>query len=78
MCTLIPVAIEEGATVFSILGKAFTGMAFLSMYSITAELAPTTVRQQAISFGSACARVSGMAAPFVGGPMVGCDPLEEI
>ena len=66
-----PIAdIEEGATGLSVVGKGLVASAFVGLYSFTAELAPTTVRNAAMSFGSACARVGGMAAPYVGGPLV--------
>ncbi|ELU12833.1 hypothetical protein CAPTEDRAFT_83226, partial [Capitella teleta] len=61
--------IELGATGLSVIGKGLVASAFVGLYSFTAELAPTSVRNVALSFGSACARIGGMAAPYVGGPL---------
>lgn len=59
-----------GATGLSVIGKGCVAAAFVGLHSYTAELAPTMIRNAALSFGSAAARVAGMAAPYVGGPLV--------
>jgi OCT family organic cation transporter-like MFS transporter 4/5 len=58
------------ATGMSLLGKFFATMCFSSVYLYSAELLPTEVRNGGVGFASLCARVSGMAAPFIGGPLV--------
>ncbi|ELU16565.1 hypothetical protein CAPTEDRAFT_106525 [Capitella teleta] len=57
------------ATAFSVLGKAGATCAFACIYVYTGELNPTNIRSIAFGTASMCARMSGMAAPFVGGPL---------
>ena len=64
------------ATGLAVLGKGLNGMVFAGLYVLTAELAPTTLRSGAMGLASMCARISGMAAPYVGGPLVG--PLYSV
>ncbi|ELT91259.1 hypothetical protein CAPTEDRAFT_216917 [Capitella teleta] len=64
---LLNTDIELGATGLSVIGKGLVASAFVGLYSFTAELAPTSVRNVALSFGSACARIGGMAAPVMCG-----------
>lgn len=55
----------------SVLGKASISMAFAAIYVYTVELMPTGVRNVGIGFTSMNARIAGMAAPYVGGQLVG-------
>ena len=48
----------------------FVTMGFSSIYVFTSELYPTEVRNVGVGVASMCARISGMAAPNVGGPLV--------
>ncbi|ELT95137.1 hypothetical protein CAPTEDRAFT_120455 [Capitella teleta] len=61
--------LEDVATAFSVLGKAGAACAFGGIYVYTGELNPTNIRSIAFGAASMCARISGMAAPFVGGPL---------
>ena len=61
---------QKAATAMSIVGKAGVTMAFSGSYVMTAELFPTSVRNVAIGSASMFARISGMAAPFMGSEMV--------
>ena len=45
-------------------------MAFSGAYVYAIEIFPTPVRNLGIGSSSMCARISGMAAPFVGVPLV--------
>lgn len=54
----------------SVLGKFFVTMAFSGIYVYTAELFPTEVRNFGMGTASFWARISGMSAPFIGGPLV--------
>ena len=58
------------ATGLSIVGKGAAAAGFGGIYVYTAELNPTNIRNIALGAASMVARISGMAAPFVGGPMV--------
>lgn len=60
-----------GVTILSMLGKASVTGAFSASYVYTLELFPTGVRNNAMGSASMLARVSGMAAPYMGRPMVG-------
>ncbi len=51
-------------------GKSAITMAFCSIYLYSSELFPTEVRNVGIGTASMFARISGMAAAFIGGPMV--------
>ncbi len=42
-------------------------MAFTDIYIYTSEVVPTEVRNIGMGTASFCARISGMAAPYVGG-----------
>ena len=44
-------------------------ISFTGVYILTSELVPTSVRNIGVGFASMCARVAGMAAPYVGGPL---------
>ena len=45
-------------------------MAFTDIYVYTSEVVPTEVRNIGMGTSSVCARISGMAAPYVGGLLV--------
>ena len=62
--------IGAGSTAMSVIGKAFITMGFASIYVYTVELFPTEVRSAGMGSGSMCARISGMAAPYIGAPLV--------
>ena len=54
----------------ALIGKAGATMAFAGIYLYSPELYPTDIRTVALGTSSMCARISGMIAPYVGGPMV--------
>ncbi|ELU08084.1 hypothetical protein CAPTEDRAFT_81559, partial [Capitella teleta] len=62
--------LEDVATAFSVVGKAGISGAFGAVYVYTGELNPTNIRNIAFGTASMFARISGMAAPFIGGPLV--------
>ena len=45
-------------------------MGFSAIYVYSGELYPTEVRTVGMGTSSMCARFSGMAAPYIGGPVV--------
>ena len=55
----------------AMLGKTCILMAFAASYTYTLELFPTGIRNNAMGSASMLARVSGMAAPYMGRPLVG-------
>ena len=61
---------EALSVVFAMLGKAGATMAFSDIYIFTSEIVPTEVRNTGMGTSSFCARISGMAAPYVGGLLV--------
>ena len=62
--------LEDVATALSVVGKGAAACGFGAIYVFTGELNPTSIRSIAFSMMSMFARVSGMAAPFIGGPLV--------
>jgi len=52
------------------LGKLFISITFSCVYVYSSELFPTEVRSVGVGTASMCARVSSMAAAYVGGPLV--------
>ena len=62
---------DAATTTLSILGRGCVTVAFNAIYVLSPELYPTEVRNIGMGVSSFFARVSGMMAPFVGGPMVG-------
>ena len=58
------------STAMSLIGKCFVTLCFSAIYLYSCELLPTEVRSGGVGFASLCARISGMAAPFIGGPLV--------
>jgi hypothetical protein len=71
------VDLEDVATAFSIIGKAGAACGFGAIYVFTGELNPTSIRNIAFGTASMCARISGMAAPFVGGPLVSANMSDK-
>ena len=62
----------------AMIGKAMVTVGFSSIYLFSMEIFPTEVRNAGLGSSSTCARISGMAAPFVGGPMVGKHSFEIV
>jgi len=61
----------HAATVtFAMLGKLCISITFAVVYVHASELFPTDVRNVGVGSASMCARVSSMAAAYVGGPLV--------
>ena len=61
----------HAATVtFSMLGKLFISVTFSCVYVYSSELFPTEVRNVGVGTASTFARISSMAAAYVGGPLV--------
>jgi len=52
------------------LGKLCISITFAVIYVHASELFPTDVRNVGVGSASMCARVSSMAAAYVGGPLV--------
>ena len=65
-------ALPEVATGMAVLGKGAITISMACAYVYTSELYPTAVRNAAVGSASMFARLSAMAAPYVGGPLVGC------
>ena len=57
-------------TVFTMVAKAFVSVSYSSVYVYTSELYPTEVRNIGAGTALMCANISGMIAPYVGGPLV--------
>ena len=70
MCVKYVVDMETGVTVLSMVGKFFVTMAFSGIYLWTSEVMPTEVRNIGMGSCSMFARISGIIAPFIGGPLV--------
>ena len=62
--------LDDYATAMALIGKAGATMAFAGIYLYSPELYPTDIRNVALGTASMCGRISGMIAPYVGGPMV--------
>ncbi|XP_063063380.1 solute carrier family 22 member 13-like [Engraulis encrasicolus] len=61
----IPEAIPVALTVIAVLGKFFSAAAFMIVYTYTAELYPTVMRQSGVGINSMFARVGGILAPLI-------------
>ena len=57
-------------TTFALLGKGTASMSFTMAYIVSAEVYPTEVRNWGMGTSSVCARISGMAAPYIGDALV--------
>ena len=62
--------LDDYVTAMALIGKAGATMGFSGIYLYSSELYPIDVRNVGLGTSSVCARVSGMIAPYVGGPMV--------
>jgi len=58
------------ATALAILGKGFITVAYSSVYVVTTDTYPTSVRAAALGLGASVARAGSMASSFVGGILV--------
>ena len=65
------VDLQTATTVLSILGKALVCISFAVVYVHSSEMFPTEVRNVGLGTASMCARISSLAASYVGGPLVG-------
>ena len=71
----LPKSYNVAITCFFLIGKCFSGAAFLLVWLITAELYPTNLRSQAVGTCSTVARLFGLVAPFVARLAVYWKPL---
>ncbi|XP_074477619.1 solute carrier family 22 member 13-like [Sebastes fasciatus] len=62
---VIPKDLPVVVTVIAILGKFAATASFSIVYVYTAELYPTTLRQNGVGLNSVCARVAGILAPLI-------------
>jgi len=58
------------SVVFAMFGKTLICITYSVLYVFANELFPTEVRNVGVGTASMCARLSSMAASFVGGPLV--------
>jgi len=70
VCHVAESDVESVVTAFAILGKGFITVAYSSIYVVTAETYPTSIRAAALGLGAAVARAGSMASSFVGGILV--------
>ena len=61
---------DTSATVMAMLGKASVTVGYSAIYVFSTEIFPTEVRNAGLGSSSTVARISGMIAPFIGGPIV--------
>ncbi|GAA6220156.1 solute carrier family 22 member 13 isoform X3 [Lates japonicus] len=61
----IPEDLSIVVTVIAVLGKFAATASFSIVYVYTAELYPTTLRQNGVGLNSMCARVAGILAPLI-------------
>ncbi|KAF1373060.1 hypothetical protein PFLUV_G00256410 [Perca fluviatilis] len=61
----IPKDLPVVATVIAVLGKFAATASFSIIYVYTAELYPTTLRQNGVGLNSVCARMAGILAPLI-------------
>ncbi|XP_034001733.1 solute carrier family 22 member 13-like [Trematomus bernacchii] len=61
----IPKDLPVVATVVAVVGKFAATTSFSIIYVYTAELYPTTLRQNGLGLNSMCARVAGILAPLI-------------
>ena len=66
----LPLAQDTLTTTFALLGKGTASMSFTMAYIVSAEVYPTEVRNWGMGTSSVCARISGMAAPYIGDALV--------
>ena len=56
--------------ILALIGKGAATMAFSVIYTYSSEIYPTEYRNVGMGCSSLSARISGMAAPYVGGILV--------
>ncbi|XP_033495057.2 solute carrier family 22 member 13-like [Epinephelus lanceolatus] len=61
----VPEDLPVVVTVIAVLGKFAATASFAIIYVYTAELYPTTLRQNGVGLNSMCARVAGILAPLI-------------
>ncbi|XP_041669515.1 solute carrier family 22 member 13-like [Cheilinus undulatus] len=61
----IPKSLPVVVTVIAVLGKMSAITSFNTAYVYTAELYPTTLRQNGVGLNSMCARMAGILAPLI-------------
>ncbi|KAK2859521.1 hypothetical protein Q5P01_004141 [Channa striata] len=61
----VPKDLPVVVTVIAVLGKFAATASFSTVYVYTAELYPTTLRQNGVGLNSMCARVAGIFAPLI-------------
>ena len=74
----IPKDYSVATTIFYLIGKCFSGMGFLLVWLVTAELYPTNLRGQAVGIGSTVSRVFGLVAPFMAKLSIFWKPLPMV
>ena len=57
-------------TIFTMVAKAFVTVGFNGIFVYASELFPTEVRHVGMGTAVMWARISGIAAPYIGGPLV--------
>ncbi|XP_068588405.1 solute carrier family 22 member 13-like [Cebidichthys violaceus] len=62
---VIPKDLPVVVTIIAVLGKFAATASFSIVYVYTAELYPTTLRQNGVGLNSMCARVAGILAPLI-------------
>ena len=61
---------ERAVTAFAIVGKGFITVSYSSIYVVTTDNYPTSIRAAALGLGAAVARAGSMGSSFVGGILV--------
>jgi len=56
--------------IFAMFGKAFISFGYSVVFVYASEIFPTEVRNIGVGTAAMCARISSMAASYVGGPLV--------
>ena len=75
---LIPKDYNIAIIIFYLIGKCFSGIGFLLVWLVTAELYPTNLRGQAVGVCSMVSRIFGMVTPFVAKLSVFWKPLPMV
>ena len=64
-------------TALSTIGKGAISFSFSCVYIYAVDLFPTPVRNNAVGTSSVFARIGGMAAPYMGPPMVSTHQVQK-